>query len=211
MLISMREIRETWGVHPTGVLHIGGHTGEEADQYDAEGVKRVVWLEPHPDALPSLLRNVATRPGHLVLPFAAYDRDNVSVTLHKASNICSSSILPMYLHRQKHPDVTECGQILVTGMKVDTLLARNGLRPEDFEMANLDIQGAELVALRGMEDWLRHGRWIYAEANTEELYRGCALLPDLEAFLKARGFRLAEYRAFSPTHGWGDALFVREL
>lgn len=210
MLIPMHELQDRHMVRPTGILHIGGHVGEEADAYDSAGVKNVVWVEPHPDAYPSLVQNVGGRPGHLTFQVAASDVDHQEVPLYKASNICSSSLLPMAKHLEKHPDVSPCGTVQVSTIRMDSLLWRHGLKPTDYQMANLDIQGAELLALRGMDSWLTTGRWIYTEVNTEELYKGCVLLPELEAFLLERRFRLSEIRLFSKSHGWGDALFSRE-
>ena len=49
--------------------------------------------------------------------------------------------------------------------------------------------------------------YIYAEVNTKELYAGCAQLPELDAWLDARGFKRVEISMTG--WGWGDALYVR--
>jgi hypothetical protein len=60
---------------------------------------------------------------------------------------------------------------------------------------------------------------VYAEVNLDELYEGCALLPDLDAFLEDRGLTRVETRLWGSQHrderdgetwfGWGDAVWVR--
>ena len=72
---------------------------------------------------------------------------------------------------------------------------------------NLDIQGAELLALKGAGEILKHIDYIYTEVNVNELYEGCALLPELESFLKKRGFKI--FAIEMTQHGWGDAFFVK--
>lgn len=211
MLISMPELTERWGVRPDRVIHVGAHTAEEAAPYLAAGVRHVIWVDPHPDTWERLREGRKAGPPSILFPYAAMERDLEWVDLHKTSNICSSSLLPMKLHREVHPDVTPCGTVRVLGMRMDTLLHQERLDPTLYSMANLDVQGAELRVLRGMEAWLRTGRWIYTEINTRELYEGCVLLPELEGYLSAWGFRLAAKRMFGETHGWGDALFIREL
>jgi hypothetical protein len=45
--------------------------------------------------------------------------------------------------------------------------------------------------------------------NERELYRGCALLPEVDAFLGARGFQRVATK-MTP-HGWGDSFFKRRV
>ena len=74
---------------------------------------------------------------------------------------------------------------------------------------NLDIQGAELLALKGMAKYLKHIKYIYTEVNTEKVYKDCALITEIDDFLKLHGFSRkceAIYRQF----GWGDALYIRD-
>lgn len=209
MLIPMHVLGEKYGVHPQGILHIGGHIAEEADAYDQAGAKRVIWIEPHPDAYVALERAIKGRPSHRAFQIAASDQDDQEVLLYKASNICSSSLLPMHKHREKHPDVVPCGTVPVRTIRIDTLFKRNNFASADYEVANLDIQGGEMLAFRGMTEYLKAARWIYTEVNTEELYKDCILMPDLTRFLGERGFRLLECKMWSETHGWGDALYGR--
>ena len=41
----------------------------------------------------------------------------------------------------------------------------------------------------------------------EQLYEGCALLPEIETFLNENGFKRAGINITDA--GWGDALFIR--
>jgi hypothetical protein len=54
---------------------------------------------------------------------------------------------------------------------------------------------------------IQHADAIYAEVNTEEVYKGCGVLPDLDSFLESKGFK-REMLSMT-AYGWGDALYVR--
>ena len=72
---------------------------------------------------------------------------------------------------------------------------------------NLDIQGVELRALKSMEKYLQHVKYIYTEVNTEQVYKGCNLIGEIDEYLKQFGFgRVAQqtYKQF----GWGDAFYI---
>jgi len=99
-----------------------------------------------------------------------------------------------------------------------SVLTESWLWPDSPDFMNLDVQGYELQCLKGAEPVLASFKWIYTEINEDPLYEGCALLPELAAWLAARGFRMAEKRLWGAQErgarsgswfGWGDALFVR--
>ena len=76
-------------------------------------------------------------------------------------------------------------------------------------LLTMDIQGAELMALRGGTETLRHVDAIQLEVNYDELYEGCPSIWDLDAFLESQGF--VRYKTDTPFHRtWGDALYVRK-
>jgi hypothetical protein len=79
---------------------------------------------------------------------------------------------------------------------------------KDLDFLNIDLQGAELKALKGMGDRLNQFKWAYLEVNWEELYKGCALFTEVEAYLGDFGFRVAEFKKCGGT-GWGDCLFIK--
>jgi hypothetical protein len=77
----------------------------------------------------------------------------------------------------------------------------------DLDFLNLDLQGVELRALRGMEGRLHNFKWIYTEVNKEKLYKGCALVEDIDNFLIGWNFKRVETQWCGNT-GWGDALYI---
>ena len=72
---------------------------------------------------------------------------------------------------------------------------------------NLDIQGKELDVLLSGEEYLIYADAIYCEVNTQEVYKGCGILKDLNDFLHERGFLRVAIKLTDM--GWGDALYLR--
>ena len=78
----------------------------------------------------------------------------------------------------------------------------------DFNFLNLDIQGAELLALQGLEDNLKFIDYIYTEINTGEVYKNCAKVNEIDEFLKKYGFERVETAMTS--WEWGDAFYIKK-
>ena len=83
-----------------------------------------------------------------------------------------------------------------------------------YNFLNLDIQGAELKALKGMEEYLSKVDYIYTEVNSEYVYEKCAIVNEIDSYLMAFGFIRTETAWYSEdggrsSHGWGDAFYIR--
>jgi hypothetical protein len=107
-----------------------------------------------------------------------------------------------------YPDIQETHQLIVKSKTLDTLLKELEFNLTDFNILNMDIQGAELLALQGATNWLKYVDAINTEVNYEELYEGCALIDQVDNFLERHGFeRVATTSPYHPS--WGDAFYVR--
>ena len=203
MLIPLKDIHEKYDLQVDGVLHIGGHFGEECADYRRLKYTPVYWVEADPASVPILKAKVG-RYGHHVVEALVSDKPG-EVKFNIANNGQSSSILEFKTHSKEHPDVVFTGSEMINATTVDDLLAKNEIARCNF--MNLDIQGAELMALKGAEEYLQSVEYIYCEVNKKELYEGCAMLHQLDTFLWDRGFERVEL-AMTP-HGWRDAFWVR--
>lgn len=79
-----------------------------------------------------------------------------------------------------------------------------------FNFLNLDLQGAELMALRGLGERLSDVDYIYTEVNKKDVYQGCAKVEELDRFLTE--FTRVETlwcEDGGVDHGWGDAFYIR--
>jgi len=127
---------------------------------------------------------------------------------HVASNDgISSSLLWPKEHLWQHPGVAFGRVIQVPTLTLDTLIQEQGINIEEYNFLHMDIQGAELLALRGMTKTLPHIDAVYTEINFLEMYTGCGLVDEIDGFLADYKF---ERRLTDDTGlGWGNALYVR--
>jgi FkbM family methyltransferase len=203
MLVPVSVLARTFGVSPKGVLHVGAHEAEERDDYARFGWGPVIWVEMLPDKAELLRAKLAADRNSTVINAACWDEDGRQLPLYRATNGQSSSLLPPDHHLTAHPEVTFCAEETIATSRLDTILPESAV----FDFINLDIQGAELRAMMGLGARLSDVSWAYVEVNRKPLYAGCALLPDLERFLKTQGFYRVVLRMAGKS-GWGDALFV---
>ena len=207
----MAQLVDGYGVKPKAVLHVGAHLGEEAPDYAVAGVERVFWVEANQTLMPALQEQVASFPGQRAVQATVSDVNDEPVTLRLTTFSMASSILPLKRHLDFYPSMPEIGGQLDMTTTVDMLLEQHGESPA-FDMANLDVEGAELYVLRGMTSVMPSLRWIYTEVNHEEMYEGCVLVQHMDEYLADFGFeRIAIQDAYvgSQMMGFADALYAR--
>ena len=184
-------------IRPTGILHVGGNVGQEAALYNSMGAKRVVWIEANPYLIDELMKNVEQY-DHEVYSFAAGENEG-TVVLHITNNDgLSSSVLDLGTHSLHHPTVHYIEDIKVPMRRVDSIDLT------DLDFLVIDVQGFELMVLRGFQN-LSQFKWILLEVNKEELYKGCALIDEIDEYLK-------DYKRVETVwteNNWGESLFVK--
>jgi FkbM family methyltransferase len=207
MLIPFDQLFRRHGVKPDGILHLGANEGQEAAMYHKLGVRNVIWVECIPEVYKKLVAHLVWFPGQRARLACVSDTDGQSVKFNVANNGGqSSSLLEFGTHTKEHPTVKFTETLQVTTSRVDTLL-KSELMIGRW-MLNADLQGAELLAMKGMGKLLvDRFDWAYLEVNERPLYQGCPLLPEVDAWMKDRGFDRREMQMTN--FGWGDALFVR--
>lgn len=200
MLLPLRDLAQKFNLKITGVLHVGAHTGEENGAYLAEGVQQenIHWVE----AIPELCADLSKRLPNVIQGVVSDKVETVEFKI--TNNFQSSSILELKTHLEAHPSINVIKRVWANTTTLDTIVKERTIQAN---FLNMDIQGAELKCLQGFEDGLKMIDYIYAEVNTKELYAGCAQLPEMDAWLSARGFKRVETSMTG--WGWGDALYVR--
>ena len=89
---------------------------------------------------------------------------------------------------------------------IDTFFERNSIDASKYNFWNFDIQGAELMALKGSTKSIKHAKVLYLEVNEKELYKNCGLIHEIDDFLSQYNFKRVLTNITS--HGWGDALYI---
>lgn len=210
MLIPFEPILETlckYNIKIRGVLHIGAHNCEEIPFYLnilKLTLNNILWI----DAIPNKVDEAEQRRIPNVYHAVITDKDDEDVVFNISNNGQSSSVLPFGTHSQEHPNIVYNNELHLKSITINSFFERNGLDGRICNFWNFDIQGAELMALRGATKYLEYVDVLYLEVNEKELYIGCGLMEEIDAFLAEYHF----HRVLTEMthHGWGDALYVRD-
>lgn len=209
MLIPFKTLLKKYNIKPTGVLHIGANEGQEAKDYFDSGVSEVVWIEAIPAVFNTLVKNIEKYPKMIGLNECVADIDGASINFNISNNEGqSSSILQLGTHKTAHPEVKYTHTIKCVTKRVDTLMKSTGLDVSNYNFLNIDLQGAELLALKGLGEEINKIEYAYLEVNKEPLYVGCALIADIDSFMLDKGFKRVELE-WCGNFGWGDAFYIR--
>lgn len=211
MLIPLSEILKKYDLSPKGVLHVGAWDGIEMDDYVAHGITTVVFIEAQKYILPTLRGRVAPYPNAKALHYCVSDKFE-EVQFNVTNNGQSSSILALGTHKEAHPEVVVTETISMNAFPISEIFIREKLNIHDYDFVNMDIQGAELKALKGMGSMILNMKALYLEVNEKELYKGCALIGEIDEYLKTFGFTRVETKWASQDNvlGWGDALYIKK-
>jgi len=209
MLISFEQINEILSarnIHITGALHIGAHDCEELGFYDKLGLQKtdIIWI----DAVEAKVKEAQEKEIPNVYHALITDKDDEEIDFHVSNNVQSSSIYAFGTHAYEHPTVVYVDEIKMKSITIDTFFERNGFDASKYNFWNFDIQGAELVALKGSLKSMKPVQAIYLEVSTKELYIGCGLIGEIDTFLAEYGYKRVLTNI--TYHSWGDALYVLE-
>jgi methyltransferase, FkbM family len=202
-----------------GVIHVGAHRGEEVDSYLGAGFDEIVLIEANPSMHGELAVRFAgdarVRPFHCAIS----DHDG-TIDLHihtsRTGSVEPASILPLKRFKEIVGTLHTPETVRVRCRTLDSLLLENEISADAFGLLNIDVQGAELLVLKGAERTLASIEAVIAEVALLELYEGAPLENEIVEFLGERGFVKVEgiyhtlYEDRSVFPAWGECLFVKE-
>jgi len=200
MLIPPQDLVKYWKIIPNGVLHVGAHTGEEYEDYQMMKFGEVFWVEADPILSLSLTQRFGTKN---VFNGLVWSSSNIVKKFYHSDNMQAASILPPKEIKTLYPEIhfTDISSYCTTTL--------SDLIPSsiEFNFLNLDIQGAEYEAMKGLGNLINQISYIYTEVYSLELYRENGYLGDVDQFLGNKGF-VRVGANINPKIGWGDALYV---
>jgi FkbM family methyltransferase len=190
--------------HAKGIIHIGGHIGQERDQYAQHGLD-VVWLEPNPALFEVLCENIREYPGQRAFCELVGRRDGEEVDfLISSNNGASSSILKPKGHLEMHPQVGFDQSLKMTTMTLPEIARKHAIDLDGYDAMLLDTQGSELMIIRGAESILDGFRWVKSEAADFESYQGCATKKEMTAYFQDHGYKLIHSERIARHKGLGN-------
>jgi FkbM family methyltransferase len=212
------------GITPRGVVHLGGHRGEELLVYLALGFQQILLVEPDPSCysdlrdVTALVERTMQKAGRFLekefttrlatVNAAASDQDGTATLFRTAFSPANSMFKPE--SEKDWMRVTD--SIEVDTRTVDRIVAELGPDWSEcgFNFMRLNIQGAEMLALRGASKTLENMDLLYVEVNFDERYPGAPSAKEIESWLATRGFTAVErYKHDRDFDNVGDILFVK--
>ncbi len=207
MMINLNRAIEKYNMHITGVIHVGGHFGEEYDTYkDIISIENIVFFEPDRDSFKKLVQKTC-EDKKVICINKALGPFSCEATLHRTPNQDgqSNSILEPFKHTHIYPGIIFTNKETVKVEPLDKFQPNPSLN-----FLNMDVQGAELNVLLGASSTLKNIKYILTEVNTDELYKNCALIEDLDYFLGKYNFKRVETVLDKDSQAWGDALYIKD-
>lgn len=202
MLKSLQDMIGEFGLNIKGVIHIGGHRGQEYVYYKKIGLTNIVFIEPQINNFNILSKNVGNECVLFNTALGNFEGKTEMFT-EEANQGQSSSLLEPHKHIQQYPGIIFNGKIEVDVKKLDNLPIDESL----YNFINIDVQGYELEVFKGGINTLKNIDYIYSEVNRAELYKGCVLVDELDLFLESYGFKRVGTWWDGVT--WGDALYIK--
>lgn len=203
MIFNFEELKKEVLINIKGIIHVGGHHGQEYDTYKKLNVP-LLFFEPLTSNF-NVLQSKINGDTNAVAFQCALGNENKLVTMNveTANQGQSSSILKPKKHLEQYPHIRfdfteEVNMFRLDDINIDTSL---------YNFMNVDVQGYELEVFKGAFETLKNIDYIISEINRDEVYEGCPHVDELDEYLHNFGFK----RIKTDWAGmiWGDALYVK--
>ncbi|WP_158992234.1 FkbM family methyltransferase [Mucilaginibacter sp. L196] len=195
------------------IFEFGSRYGEDtmafADRYP---LATIYAFECNPNTLPACRKNISAY-NNIILTEKAISDKNGPISFYKIDkektettwedgNQGASSLLEASGKYPVENYVQE--KVEVDGITLFSFIEENNLPAIDILW--MDIQGAELMALKGLSDHIQKVKIIHLEVEFFEIYKDQPLFNDIQNFLFDNDFELL---GFSSQHEYsGDAIFI---
>lgn len=140
--------------YPKGVLHIGAWDAWEAKQYAHYCGDNSIFLEANPNSY-ERFKSEIEQFGQKIYNLAAWNEDDLELNLYcPPHNQDSSSLM------EQNGDVLKTKTITIK-----TLFEREDLNFSNYDLLNIDTEGAELQVLEGIGENLKNFEYIIIEVS----------------------------------------------
>lgn len=203
MIGALPIIAQRLGLSLSGCIHIGAHWGQEYLAYKSMGIHDLIFYEPLQKNYSQLRQRVGEEVDLRNRALGNYS-GQVQMYVEEVNQGMSSSVLEPLHHLQQYPHILFESKERVTMTRLDD---------EDFDRAafnfiNIDVQGYELEVFKGATETLSSVDLILSEINNKEMYKGCALVEQLDGFLAEFQFTRIATQWEGGT--WGSGLYYKD-
>lgn len=171
-----------------GIIHMGAHRGTEAAIYNWLN-KKTIWFEANPKIINDLRDNVLQFTNQKVIHSVLSDKDDEIIDFNISSNDGASSSLFLFGEANNiHQGIKMTHSIKLKTSTIDSIVNKNNINIIDYDFWVIDLQGAELKALKGAQNSLESCRYIHVEISKGDVYKNGVKWHELNEFLQRKGF-----------------------
>ena len=192
-----------------GIVHIGASKGQEAEFY-ARHNKPVIWIEALPEIYKMLEKKVYQYPNQQAINALVTDNDGEEYKFNVSNNkdAVSSSLLEFGDDvSQIYPGLKMIDSVSLVSKTLNMIYREFEIDGSLFDFLVLDVQGAELLVLKGAESVLQNFEYVWTEVSMVNIYKNGVLWDELKTFLNQKGFQ--ETISCTPAKH-GNVLFTKE-
>jgi FkbM family methyltransferase len=169
-------------------------------------------FECNPQTIPLCLENAVCEPRVLIVPSAVHENNGTCIfypidpsktqTSWPDGNPGASSL---FLANGTYPiEHFVQHRVEVPAVRLDTYCEQAKI--EAVDLIWMDLQGAELMALRSLGTYISHLDFLWTEVTHRAIYAGQCLFNEVHEFLVGKGFTLVREPEMG---GWqGDAVYI---
>lgn len=228
MMCQLKDLIKQFNLKIKGVVHVGAHEGAETFNYVSENIEKVILIEANPYRFENLKKSIESGRYCVWCSPLKYEFFNESeakvlknyIIYNYAISDISEGFLKFNLSnhdggvdslfkinefgiKSSWTDYKHINQIEVQTTNLDTLIKNKN----EYNFLNMDVEGAELLVLKGSRELLKNIDYILLESQDIQRFDGSCLRDEVIEFLKEFKFSLVKY--FDTGKQWGDCLFIK--
>lgn len=201
-----------------GVIHLGGHKGEEVEFYRKAGFENIVLVEANPELCSEMQNNFSKEKNISIFNYAICDKiGEIEFHLHESrTGLESSSILKMDSFDKIVTTLKTSKTIVVPAITMDELIQKENIKASNFNVLVSDIQGADYFALKGATQSIKYFDAVVVEVQCHPLYENYVTEKQFDELMFSYGF-YKEYVIYHELYqgenrfpAWGEALYLRK-
>lgn len=205
MILSFDNLINKYRLNVTGVIHVGGHIGQEIQTYKNNNIENLIIFEPQNipfQQLTQVVESIGFKNAKLINKALGNSCTKIEMICNDGG-LCSSILKPKHVLKQ-YPHIIFDRTEMVEMITMDSVIDINHV----YNFLNMDTQGYELEVLRGAKNTLKSIDYVYTEVNNTEVYEDNALIEEIDQFLQDYNMIRVETDWMGGT--WGDAFYIRK-
>ena len=193
-----------------GVLHLGGHRGTEAGIYNWFN-KKVLWIEAIPEIFYELETNIQDHFNQKAICALLGDENKKKTKFYLSNNDKASSSIFDFSEEVRNKELwgdknmKMSNYIFLEMNTLDSIFEEHKIDSVDYNHWVVDLQGAELLFLKGAIKAIKNCKSLSIEISKKEFYSGGAKWDEIKKFLSSKDFILFK----EPTEDHTEALFYK--